>query len=115
MDPSFSSFDVLCGKGPASFHHGTLFTLQFLFLCITLSNGILNYAFKSLLQQFFNKQLAAGNVRYREAVLKHIESYTSAKSHLDRDVVVQSVINSITSSGGRFLHKVDENAMVGDH
>jgi hypothetical protein len=113
MDQSFSSVDVLCGKGPLSFHHGML-QIWFIFCLFIHASSDRSKSYIKVLLSLLRRYLIlpAGNVRYREIVLNHIGPYISARSHLDRDSVVQSVINVITSTGGRFLHRVDGSQMV---
>lgn len=50
-------------------------------------------------------QLAVGNVRFREAVAKSVEMYQKAEKRLGKPVIVQSIIDNVYASGGRFLKR----------
>ena len=53
-----------------------------------------------------------GNVRYREAILKAVEPFALAEDAIQRNIVVLAVINTVTSVGGRFLHKINGSELV---
>jgi hypothetical protein len=105
-----SPADVLCGKGKESFNHGTTNFQNVQHLYFTTEQNELKFFCQIEFFVIWNlpclhHMCAEGNHRFREIITSSVESYLASKTASERAMVVESVLENIQSSGGRFLRK----------